>query len=58
MDYQKLILQVLLLKVELLRHLFNNWRHLLQQGLAPVICAVGCKSTGAFGKYDFIYGNT
>jgi hypothetical protein len=45
MHHQKLILQVLLLKVKLLRHLFSNGRHLLQQGLVLVIRAVGCEST-------------
>jgi hypothetical protein len=25
--------------------LFSNWRHLLQQGLVLVICAIGCRST-------------
>jgi hypothetical protein len=45
MHYQKLILQVLLLLVELLRHLFSNWCHLFQQGILLVICAVGYKST-------------
>jgi hypothetical protein len=63
MHYKKLILQVLLVKVKLLCHLFSNWHHLLQQYLVLAVCAVGCESTattstGAFGKYDLIYAKT
>jgi hypothetical protein len=44
-SYHKLLLQVLLLKVELLRHLLSNRRHLLQEGLLLIVSTVRCKST-------------
>jgi hypothetical protein len=63
MHYYKLILQVVLLKVQLPCHLFSNWRHLLQKGLVLIISTIRCESSRnhihwSLGKYDFMYART
>jgi hypothetical protein len=52
-----------LLEVQLLGDLFSYWRHLLQEFRVLLISTIGTSppattSTGALGKYDFMYAKT
>jgi hypothetical protein len=65
-DYIQLLLQAnptRLLEVQLFSDLFSYWCHLLQELHVLLISTIGgyppaTTSTGALGKYDFMYAKT